>query len=241
MSAWRPFGQPAVGGVYQSCRSVHHDSIKACSLAPEHCGGDQTVLSKGSAKRHSLRFGELQDIFPYRGMRIVRTENRDKTSRIVNGHDATVVFNQGNTILVRFPDDGLAFVYPVTHAEEGSNVTRYPFTPAYARTICKSQGQNLKHLIVWLDCERVPKGMAYVALSRVKKKANIWVSAAVAPLPHDACRLWQKMNAPPLTSLTSFNPVINLFCYLSFRCRSQKAPPGRSRRITTGTFRKVSY
>ena len=42
---------------------------------------------------------ELEDIFPYRGMRIVITENWDKTSKIVNGHD---------TILVRFPDNGMA-------------------------------------------------------------------------------------------------------------------------------------
>ena len=122
---------------------------------------------------------ELEDIFPHRGMRIVITENRDKTSKIVNGHDATVVSNQGNTILVRFPDNGMAFVYPVTHPGEDGNVTRYPFTPAYARTICKSQGQNLKHLIVWLDCERVPKG--YVALSRVRKKVNI---SFMQPLLH---------------------------------------------------------
>ena len=53
---------------------------------------------------------ELEDIFPHRGMRIVITENRDKISRIVNGHDATVVSNQGNTILVH---NGMAFVYPV--------------------------------------------------------------------------------------------------------------------------------
>ena len=66
---------------------------------------------------------ELEDIFPQRGMRILITENRDKTSRIVNGHDATVVSNQGNTILVRFPNNGMAFVYPVTHTEEDGNVT----------------------------------------------------------------------------------------------------------------------
>ena len=54
-------------------------------------------------------------------------------------------------------------------------MTSYPFTPAYARTICKSQVQNLKHLLVWLDCPTVPPGLAYVALSRVRKKADLSV------------------------------------------------------------------
>lgn len=91
------------------------------------------------------------DILPYRGMHIVITENRDKESRIVNGQDATIVSSHGNTIIIQFSDGQRSFLYPVTHTVEGQgNVTRYPFTPAYARTICKSQGQNLKHLLVWL-------------------------------------------------------------------------------------------
>lgn len=120
-------------------------------------------------------------------MHIVITENRDKAGRIVNGQDAIVLSGRGNTIVVQFPDNQRAFVYPVTHHLEGQgNVTRYPFTPAYARTICKSQGQNLKHLLLWLDCPTVPPGLAYVALSRVHKKANLSVlqrMVAVQVLP----------------------------------------------------------
>ena len=40
-------------------------------------------------------------------------------------------------------------------------------------TICKTQGANIKKLIVWFDCPIVPKGMGYVALSRVQKSENI--------------------------------------------------------------------
>lgn len=54
------------------------------------------------------------DIFPYRGMRIVITENRDKASRIVNGQDATVLSSRGKTLLIQFPDNQRAFIYPVT-------------------------------------------------------------------------------------------------------------------------------
>lgn len=85
-----------------------------------------------------------------------------------------LVSRHNTSPLVQFPDNERAFVYPVTHHVEGEgDVTRYPFTPAYARTICKSQGQNLKHLLVWLDCPTVPPGLAYVALSRVRRKVDL--------------------------------------------------------------------
>ena len=124
-------------------------------------------------------------IFPYTGMAIVINENRDKGSRIVNGQDATVISAQGNTLILRFPDDQRAFVYPVTHFVEGEgDVTRYPMTPAYARTISRSQGQNLRHLLVWLDCPLVPAGLAYVALSRVRRRADLSIMQ-----PMLACQL----------------------------------------------------
>lgn len=49
-------------------------------------------------------------------------------------------------------------------------VNHYPFAPAYAQTIIKSQRQSL---IIWLDCELVPAGTAYVGLSRVHTKSAI--------------------------------------------------------------------
>ena len=115
-------------------------------------------------------------IFPFKGMQIVINENPDKALRIVNGQDATLVSSEGQTIILHFPDSDQAFVYPVTHKMEGEgDVTRYPFTPAYARTISKSQGQNLRHLLLWLDCPLVPAGLVYVALSRVRRKADLSV------------------------------------------------------------------
>ena len=40
-------------------------------------------------------------------------------------------------------------------------------------TISTTQGANIKKLIVWFDYLTVPKGMGYVALSRVQKSDNI--------------------------------------------------------------------
>ena len=61
----------------------------------------------------------------------------------------------------------------MTHIEDERPVTYYPFTPAYAQTITKSQGQNIKQLIIWLDGDLVPAGTAYFGFSRVRKRANI--------------------------------------------------------------------
>ena len=52
-------------------------------------------------------------------------------------------------------------------------VTRCPFTPAYAPTIIKAQGQNIRYLIIWLDSVLVPPGTAYLGLSRVRRKSAI--------------------------------------------------------------------
>ena len=70
-------------------------------------------------------------ILPFRGMRIVINENRDKASRIVNGQDATLVSSEGHTIILRFPDGEQAFVYPVTHHIEGERGRSHPL-PLYS-------------------------------------------------------------------------------------------------------------
>lgn len=113
-------------------------------------------------------------ILPYKGMRVAITENRDKAARIVNGQHAKIVNSEGNTIMLEFPDAEKAFVHPVTHhIDEQGDVTSYPFAPAYSTTTCKYQGQNIKHLLIWLDCPVVPPGIAYVALSRVRRRSEL--------------------------------------------------------------------
>ena len=116
---------------------------------------------------------ESSPIYPLKDMKVLFTENRDKAARIVNGQEVTINSAQNNTIVLRLPEGQRVFVYPVTHIEDERPVTYYPFTPAYAQTITKSQGQNIKHLIVWLDSDLVPAGTAYVGFSRVRKRANI--------------------------------------------------------------------
>ena len=149
-----------------------------------------TVSRKGEQRINTIVVGQLfqgrqltnipcacvadsQPIYPHRNMRVIFTENRDKAARVVNGQQATITSSQNNTIIPRLPDGQQVFVYPVTHIEDDVPVTHYPFTPAYAQTIIKAQGQNIQHLIIWLDSALVPARTAYVGLSRVRRKSAI--------------------------------------------------------------------
>ena len=116
---------------------------------------------------------ESNSIFPHKHMEVIFTENRDKAVRIFNGQQATILGCENNTIILSLPEGQRVFVYPVTHIQNDMHITRYPFSPAYAQTIAKSQGRNIRHLIIWLDCDTVPLGTGYVGLSRVRARSSI--------------------------------------------------------------------
>ena len=61
----------------------------------------------------------------------------------------------------------------MTHTKDGIKSLTHPFVPAYASTTCKVQGQNLRKIILWLDYPTVPKGTAYVALSRIRQLKDL--------------------------------------------------------------------
>ena len=111
---------------------------------------------------------ETANFLPYKNMRTVVTQNVDKHTGVVNGQEATIVNNHANTLVLQFPNCHKTFTHPVTSASEDDFLrVHYPLNPAYAMTICKTQGANIRQLIVWFDSP-VPKGMGYVALSRVR-------------------------------------------------------------------------
>ena len=141
-----------------------------------------TVSRKGGQRINTIVVGQLfqgrpltnipcacvadsQPIYPHRNMRVIFTENRDKAACVVNGQQATIISSQNNTIILRLPEGQQVFVYPVTHIEDDVPVTHYPFTPSYAQTIIKAQGQNIQRLIIWLDSALVP--------ARVRRKSAI--------------------------------------------------------------------
>jgi len=111
----------------------------------------------------------------YRGLKVVITQNRDKQNGVVNGQPATVMYREGASVFLLHPKEYICYVYPVTLTDhEGNRRIVYPFTPAYSSTISKIQGQNMKKIILWLDCEKVPKGAAYVALSRIARHEDLF-------------------------------------------------------------------
>ena len=90
-----------------------------------------TVSRKGAQRINSIVVAQLfqgrpltnipcacvadsQPIYPYRNMRVIFTENRDKAARVVNGQQATIISSQHNTIILRLPEGQQVFVYPVT-------------------------------------------------------------------------------------------------------------------------------
>ena len=110
----------------------------------------------------------------YKGMRVIITQNRDKELHIVNGQTATVHTMQNATVFLKLANEHIVAVYPVSATLDGHRQTSHPFAPAYASTICKIQGQNLGKIILWLDTPLVPKGSAYVALSRIRHLKDLF-------------------------------------------------------------------
>lgn len=117
---------------------------------------------------------DAQEFFPFRDMKVVVTQNLDKRTGVVNGQIATIINSQNNTLLLRFPHGKTSFTHPVTTTTENDlKRVHCALNPAYAMTICKTQGANIRKLLVWFDCPTVPTGMGYVALSRVRKAEDI--------------------------------------------------------------------
>ena len=103
---------------------------------------------------------DVNDFLPFRDMRVVVTQNLDKRTGLVNGQLATIHNSENNTLLLNFPNGKTTFTYPVTTiTEDGRSRVHYALNPAYCMTICKTQGANIKKLIVWFDCPTVPSGM----------------------------------------------------------------------------------
>ena len=173
-----PEGDLSDNDIWQAFMSKYASTVMTVSrkgaqrinnIVVVHLFEDQRPLSRIPC----ASVAESSPIYPLKDMKVLFTENRDKAARIVNGQEATIISAQKTTVVLRLPEGQRVFVYPVTHIEDERPVTYYPFMPAYAQTITKSQGQNIKHLIVWLDSDLVPAGTAYVGFSRVRKRANI--------------------------------------------------------------------
>lgn len=113
---------------------------------------------------------DLPELPLFSNMRVMITQNRDKSQNVVNGQLATVQLVHNRTIFLKLPNNNIVNTYPVTYRNpSGATRTVYPFMPAYALTICKAQGQTLNKAMIWFDVDSVPIATGYVAISRVQK------------------------------------------------------------------------
>lgn len=119
------------------------------------------------------RENDVEEYLLFKHMRGIVTQNLNKCTGVINGHLANIVSNENHTLL-QLPNGKTMFTYPVTTtSEDGLSRVHSALNPAYSMTICKTWGTNIKKLIVWFHCPTVPKGMEYMALSRVRKSEYI--------------------------------------------------------------------
>ena len=118
----------------------------------------------------------------YYGMRVMITQNRDKVNGVVNGQLAYVHTVHNHSVYLKLPNDKVVAIYQVTMKINETLLTFFPFCPAYATTICKAQGQTLDKALVWFDIDMIPPGTAYVALSRVRSRDDIYFMRKLQPI-----------------------------------------------------------
>ena len=106
------------------------------------------ITSALFANRQPLAYCQLDsdtDLSPiYKHMRVMITQNRDKTQNIVNGQIASIELCHNATIILKLPGTKLVATYPVTSTSANTPTATYPFRLGYANTMCKAQGQTLR-------------------------------------------------------------------------------------------------
>ena len=110
----------------------------------------------------------------YRRMRVLITQNRNKALNVVNGQEAKVHCIRNATVFLELTNGQIVPKYPVTYFDKDKiPCTCYPFIPCYALPIAEAVSLTLDKVILWPDILHIPPGIAYVALSRVRKLADL--------------------------------------------------------------------
>ncbi len=141
----------------------------------------RAIFTNNNPLLHAQLDCDLDPMPIYAGMRVVITQNRDKANGVVNGQVALVDMVQNTSVFLKLTTGKIAPTYPVTIKRDGRCKTVYPFVPAYAMTMCKAQGQTLSKVVLWFDIDTIPAGTAYVALSRVKNRNDIYFLNKLQP------------------------------------------------------------
>lgn len=125
---------------------------------------------------------EMEAVPLYHDLPVIITQNRDKANGVVNGQKAKIHMVENKTVFLKLTNGEIVSTYLVTNKkQDGTQKSVYPFVPGFALTICKSQGQTLDKVIIWMDSMRVPSGAGYVALSRVRRMKDLYFLTRTFP------------------------------------------------------------
>ena len=126
-------------------------------------------------------------------MRVLITQNRDKTNSVVNGQQATIYCIQNGTIFLKLSNSKIVSCYPVTFLDcNEERRTCYPIMPCYALTMCKSQEQTLNKVIVWFDSAKVGLETGYI---RIRRQQDLLIVTKII-------RMSPYLYPPPYTLLS---------------------------------------
>ena len=106
----------------------------------------QTIFMGKTAFASVQMDNDDEQMLLYKGMRVIITQNRDKKNGVINGQNAEVLNFEQGTIILKLPNS----------------------------KVVASCGQTLRKVIIWLDCPFVPRGTAYVALSRLRTLQDLY-------------------------------------------------------------------
>jgi hypothetical protein len=117
----------------------------------------------------------------FKGMHLYLTKNISKESDFVNGMSCTVeAYCAASGVLkVRTKTNMRLVVFRWTDIERG-RATFFPIRLGYASTINKVQGDEFRHITIWLDAENVPAA-GYTALSRVERATDYLLGGWMTP------------------------------------------------------------
>lgn len=141
---------------------------------------DNAGVTKDEEKRKAIEVetGLLTVLWLKVGARVMCTSNVDVPGRIVNGTTGTVVRFFGLHV-VQVKEDKTGRVFNIQKEcrqtkFNGKERRQFPLVPAWAMTIHKCQSLTLNKAVVSL-CDVFASGQAYVAMSRVRSRHDLFI------------------------------------------------------------------